>query len=270
MTVENHYENFKNRYKKEIIATSLVVLFFGGYYVGAKAFGLIDRNDAEASYYSIENKNTPLLTKLASSNSIYMSNKYIKRVRVFDEYKESLQDFLTNSTMSIREPKHFKVLYQGFSNSGVKFYTDLDVLKLEDFNSSAYYKISETVKPDFFNLIEKMLYLSSTTIKDCENWKSVNIVDLNSNVSKKIKESDFDEFASKISIVRSCGKIQPEKNLNLVKNNYTVQITTKNDITYTLYTMGKNYMKIELNGSNSEYFEVKTSGYDYIVNLMHP
>ena len=83
----------------------------------------------------------------------------------------------------------------------------------------------------------------------------------------KIKKKDFEELASKLSIVRKCGKIQPERNSKQAKKHYVVAIETNSGI-YKISTMNKNYIKIEFNDSFLEYFEVQSYFFEYLVNLM--
>lgn len=253
--------------KKEIIASSFIMLMLGGYYCGIEAYSIVIKSKGEIMQTSEENVGQSLVSKFTNSSHIYLSNEETGKIKIFDEYIKSIKDFLNISTMQIREPLSFKPIYEGLSSSGVKLYTDLDVIKFEEFDNVKYYKISEGVKEDFLNLLTKSIYFSARTLKDSKNWKEVSIVYENNNSSKVIKKKDYEEFASKISIIRSCGKIQPEKSLRNSEKNFEVIIKTKNNMTYKITIMGKDYIKIELNGKNEEYFEVKTAFYDYLSNL---
>ena len=263
----NKKRKFKSFSKKEIIASLTIVLFLGGYYCGVESYSLIINSKGEIMQTTEENTGVSLVNKFTNSSHIYLSNKESGKVKIFDEYIKSLKEFLNTSTMQIREPLSFTPTYEGLSNSGVKFYTDLDVIKFEEFESVKYYKISESVKKDFLNLLTKSIYFSTGNLKDCKNWKNVSITYKNENLTKTIKKHDYEEFASKLSLIRSCGKIQPEKSLLNAHKNFEVTIKTKHNISYNITTMGKDYIKIELNDGNQEYFEVKNVFCDYLSNL---
>lgn len=253
--------------KKEIIASSFIVLMLGGYYCGIEAYSIVMKSKGEVMQTSEENTGQSLVSKFTNSSHIYLSNEKTGKVKIFNEYIKSIKDFLNISTMQIREPLSFKPIYEGLSSSGVKFYTDLDIIKFEEFDNVKYYKVSESVKEDFLNLLTKSIYFSVDTLKDSKNWKQVSVIYEDNNLTTTIKKKDYEEFASKISILRSCGKIQPEKSLRNSQKNFKVIIKTKNDMTYKIIVMGKDYINIQLNDKNEEYFEVKTSFFDYISNL---
>lgn len=253
--------------KKEIIASSFIILMLGGYYCGIEAYSIVMKSKGEVMQTSEENTGQSLVNKFTNSSHIYLSNEETGKIKIFNEYIKSIKDFLNISTMQIREPLSFKPTYEGLSSSGVKLYTDLDIIKFEEFDNVKYYKVSESVKEDFLNLLTKSIYFSVDTLKDSKNWKQVSVLYEDNNLTTTIKKKDYEEFASKISILRSCGKIQPEKSLRNSQKNFKVIIKTKNNMTYKIIVMGKDYIKIQLNDKNEEYFEVKTSFFDYISNL---
>lgn len=253
--------------KKEILITSFITLMLSGYYCGIETYSIVIKPKGEITEYTEENTTQSLVNKFANSSHIYLSNKENQKIKVFDEYIKSIKDFLNISTMQIREPLNFNPTYEGLSGSGVKFYTDLDIIKLEDFDNIKYYKVSEGVKKDFLNLLTKSIYFSTGSLKDSKNWNSVKITYLNSNTKKNIKKRNFEDFASKISIIRSCGKIQPEKSLEKSERKFEINIKTKDNMNYKIIIMGKDYIKITLNDEIEEYFEVKSSFYDYLSNL---
>lgn len=253
--------------KKEAIASLFVALILGGYYCGIEAYSIIVKSKGEIMQTSEENVGQSLVNKFTNSTHIYLSNEETGKIKIFDEYIKSIKEFLNTSTMQIREPLSFKPIYEGLSSSGVKLYTDLDVIKFEEFDNVKYYKISEGVKDDFLNLLTKSIYFSTGSLKDSKNWKEVEILYKNNNSTKIIKKKDYEEFASKISIIRSCGKIQPEKSLSNAEKNFEISLKTKNNMTYKITIMGKDYIKIKLNEKNEEYFEVKTAFYDYLSNI---
>ena len=253
--------------KKELIASSFITLLISGYYCGVEAYSIIVKPKGEVMEIKDESTATSLVNKFTNSSHIYLSTKGTGKIKIFDEYIKSIKEFLNTSTMQIRKPLSFNPTYEGLSSSGVNLYTDLDVIKLEDFESEKYYKISEVVKDDFLNLLTKSIYFSTDALKDCKNWKSVTINYKEKNIIKNIKKNKYEDFASKISIIRNCGKIQPEKSLSKSSKTFEVTINTKNDMTYNILIMGKDYIKITLNNKNSEYFEVKNVFFDYLNNI---
>lgn len=263
----NKKKQFRKFSKKELLATMFIALLFGGYYCGIEAYSIVVKSKGDIMQTTDENTDVSLVNKFTNSSHIYISSKDTDKIKIFDEYIKSIKDFLNTSTMQIREPLSFYPTYEGLSSSGVKLYTDLDVIKFEEFDNVKYYKIAEGVKKDFLNLLTKSIYFSAGTLKDSKNWKEVIVLDKDKNISKTIRKHDYEELASKISVVRSCGKIQPEKSLANSKKKFELTIKTKNAMTYKIIIMGKDYIKIELNDGNQEYFEIKNSFYDYLTNL---
>lgn len=259
----------KPEYRKEVGVFIFILLTFGGYFTGVKASGLIQKDEiVEQSSEENKTQEYNLENKFITSSHIYISDSNVEKVKIFEDFKEYLQDFFNTSIMEIRKPSSFKSLYEGLSSSGVKMSTNLDTIKFEYLNQTTYYKIAEPVKKDFKDLLTKIIYFSPSSLKNTSNWKNVKISMSNSNVEDvKVKKKDFDEFASKISIVRKCGKIQPERNSKQAKKHYVVEIET-NSGKYKISTMNKNYIKIEFNNDFLEYFEVQPYFFEYLVNLM--
>lgn len=258
----------KAEYKKEAGVFLLVFLMFGGYFVGTKAASLIKKDDViEQTTGEDTNSKISLQNKFISGSHIYISNDKLERVKIFEDFKEYLGDFFNTSIMKIREPKSFKSSYEGLSSSGVKMSTDLDIIKFEYMDNTSYYKVAESVKNDFEDLLTKIIYFSPSSLKNSSNWKSVEVtLNKSDEISIKVKKKDFEELASKLSIVRKCGKIQPERNNEQSKKQYIVDLKTSSD-TYKISTMGKNYIKIDFNDKFTEYFEVQSYFFEYLANM---
>ena len=259
----------KPEYKKEVGVFIFVLLTFGGYFIGVKASPLIQKDEV-VEQVTEDNKelNVSLQNKFIESSHIYISDANVEKVKIFEDFKEYLQEFFNTSIMKIRQPSSFKSSYEGLSSSGVKMSTNLDVIKFEYMNQVSYYKVAESVKKDFKDLLTKIIYFSPSSLKNSSNWEDVTITLNNSDVeSIKVKKKDFEELASKVSIVRKCGKIQPEKNNSQSKKQYIVDLKTHSG-EYKISTMGKNYIKIEFNNEFLEYFEVQSYFFDYLVNIL--
>lgn len=259
----------KPEYKKEVGVFIFILLTFGGYFTGVKASSFIQKDEI-IEQVNEESKNTDvnLQNKFITSSHIYISDSNVEKVKIFEDFKEYLQDFFNTSIMKIRQPSSFKSCYEGLSSSGVKMSTDLDTIKFEYLNQTSYYKIAEPVKKNFKDLLTKIIYFSPSSLKNTSNWEHVTVSLANSNIeSIKIKKRDFDELASKVSIVRKCGKIQPERNNKQAKKQYIVEIETKSG-KYKISTMNKNYIKIEFNNDFLEYFEVQPYFFEYLSNIL--
>lgn len=262
-------KTIKSEHKKEIGVFIFILLTFGGYFIGVKTSRFIQQDEIiEQTNEEIKIQNENLENKFINSSHIYISSSDIEKVKIFEDFKENLEDFFSTSIMKIRQPSNFKSLYEGLSSSGVKMSTDLDVIKFEYLNQISYYKIAEPVKKNFEDLLTKIIYFSPSSLKNSSNWRNVTISLTNSNLeSVKIKKKDFDELASKISVVRKCGKIQPERNNEQAKKQYIVEIETKSG-KYKISTMNKNYLKIEFNDNLLEYFEVQPYFFEYLGNIL--
>lgn len=262
-------KKIKSLSRKEGMVISTIVLTLGGYYCGVKAYSVISTTKGELSEIVEENTGVSLVNKFINSSHIYLSNNDSGKIKIFDEYIQSIKEFLNISTMQIREPLDFNPVYEGLSSSGVKLYTDLDVIKFEEFDEVKYYKVSESVKKDFSNLLTKAIYFSTGSLKNSSNWSEISVTYKNKNEHKIIRKRDYEEFASKLSIIRNCGRIQPEKSLANAQRVFEISIKTKNHMLYKITIMGKDYMKIELDSQNYEYFEIKNVFYDYLSGLFN-
>lgn len=269
MSFKKEKRIIKPEYKKEVGVFIFILLTFGGYFVGVKASSIIQKDEiVEQTDNNNQSSNVSLQNKFIESSHIYMSDSDVERVKIFEDFKEYLQDFFNTSIMKIRKPTNFKSIYEGLSSSGVKMSTNLDIIKFEYMNQTSYFKIAEPVKNNFKDLLTKIIYFSPSSLKNTSNWNSLTITLNNSqDNSLKVKKRDFEELASKISIVRKCGKIQPEKNNSQSKKQYVVDLKTSSG-SYKISTMGKNYIKIEFNNEFLEYFEVQPYFFDYLSNLI--
>jgi hypothetical protein len=268
MAFNKEKRKVKDEYKIEIGVLLFTLLTFGGYFTGVKATSLIQKDEVVEETTQTSNVSTSNLeTKFISSSHIYMSDSKTNRIKIFEDFKEYLEEFFNTSIMKIRKPTSFKSTYEAVSSSGVKMSTNLDVIKFEYLNNETYYKIAETVKEDFEDLLTKIIYFSPSALKDCSKWNELTVTFEGSNLEiVRIKKRDFEELASKISIVRKCGKIQPEKNNEQTKKQYIVNLKTDSG-EYKISTMGKSYIKIEFNDEFFEYFEVQSSFFDYLSNM---
>ena len=127
-------------------------------------------------------------------------------------------------------------------------------------NEEVYYKIPVSEKTRFEKVLSGSIYTSFDFVKKYKTWKNVSVS--YNDQKKTIHKWKYDDLAYKMSSKRIVGKIQPEKNKERSKYNFTIDIQGDN-YTLKIETMGKDYVKIS-SDKGEAYYEVSIALYEYL------
>lgn len=252
----------RRKLKKSVYIVAAVILFFI-VYIGTFIYFSKDESNSKDNTVKINaaEDNRSLLKQLKDKQKLYLSDGIVSDVRVEDQLLEELK-YSFEDISKIRKPESYESTYEGYSDDGLKFSTNLDVIRIYTVNKEEYYKIPITSKEELKNLLDKSIYTSFDFIKQYKTWKDVK-VSYNS-TTKKLSKWKYDDLANTMAVKRIVGKVQPEKSKERSKYNFTIEITSDN-YEAKVEVMGANYIKIEYKGLSS-YYEVHTALHDYIKN----
>ncbi|MGL4911125.1 MAG: hypothetical protein ACRC3Y_01710 [Romboutsia sp.] len=254
----------KRKLKKSMIVLIAVVGFFIVYF-GAFNFGrYLDEKNVEPVKVQEEEDTRTLKKQISTKDKIYISDENVESIRIEEEYWEKLKVLFSEFT-KIRKPESYTPIYNGHSDDGIRFSTDLNYFRVYTVNKEEYYKIPVATKKEFKTTLGQSIYLSFDFARQYKNWKTVE-VSYGSEV-KKIHKWKFDDFSYKMGAKRIVGKVQPEKGKERSKYNFTIDIAGSY-YNLKIETMGKDYLKISAGeGENhgEAYYEVHTGLYDYLL-----
>ena len=233
----------KRKIKKSVLVAISIVAFFIIYGLAFYAGTYLDNKDKPKveSKEDEEIDNRPLMKQLSSKKKIYMSNEEVENIKVDEIYK-------------------FTPIYTGYSDDGVRFSTDLNLFRIYTVNEEVYYKIPVSEKTRFEKVLSGSIYTSFDFVKKYKTWKNVSVS--YNDQKKTIHKWKYDDLAYKMSSKRIVGKIQPEKNKERSKYNFTIDIQGDN-YTLKIETMGKDYVKIS-SDKGEAYNEVSIALYEYL------
>lgn len=250
----------KRKIKKSVFLVAAIILFFGVYIISFTLFSnKNDSNKDNAVKIQEPEDNRSLLKQLEEKDKIYLSDGTVSDVRVDEELLEELR-YSFEDISKIRKPASYESTYEGYSDDGLKFSTNLDVIRIYTVNEEEYYKIPVSSKDEFKKILDKSIYTSFDFIKQYKTWKEVKIT--YKDTTKKLSKWKYDDLANTMAAKRVVGKVQPEKSKERSKYNFVIEIKADN-YEAKVEVMGANYVKIESKGLSS-YYEVHTALHDYI------
>ena len=250
----------RRKLKKQVVLIIAIISFFAVYFFAFQFGTYLDKKNEEPVKQVEEIEDTrPLITQLKSENKIYISNSEIENIRIEENNWEEIK-YLFTKFSKIRTPEKFTPTYNGYTDKGLKFSTDLNYLRVYKVNSEEYYKVPVEEKSEFEKVLKESMYTSFDFIKQYKTWKNVTIY-YNDN-KKTIHKWKFDDLSYKMAAKRLVGKVQPEKSKERSEYNFTIDIKGEN-YEVKVETMGKDYVKI-ISGELQAYYEVYTGLFDYI------
>ncbi|WP_242824233.1 hypothetical protein [[Clostridium] dakarense] len=200
-----------------------------------------------------------LVNQISSKKKIYVSDSKVENVKIEETYWDEIKVLFSEFT-KVRKPDSFNPVYNGYSDDGVRFSTDLNYFRVYTVNKEEYYKIPVATKKEFNKLIDESIYTSFDFIKQYKGWESVEIT--YKEETKKIHKWKFDDLAYKMGAKRIVGKVQPEKSKERSDYNFTIKIKGEH-YDAKVETMSKDYVKIT-SGKAVSYYEVTPTLFDYI------
>ena len=156
-----------------------------------------------------------------------------------------------------------EVIYQCTPYIGLgKVQEALEVVNLifKKHNISTKPQATVNEKTRFEKVLSGSIYTSFDFVKKYKTWKNVSVS--YNDQKKTIHKWKYDDLAYKMSSKRIVGKIQPEKNKERSKYNFTIDIQGDN-YTLKIETMGKDYVKIS-SDKGEAYYEVSIALYEYL------
>ena len=250
----------KRKIKKSVFLVAAIILFFSVYII---SFTLFSKKESSSKDNAVKieepEDNRSLLKQLKEKDKIYLSDGIVSDVRVDEQLLEELR-YSFEDISKIRKPESYGPTYEGYSDDGLKFSTNLDVIRIYTVNEEEYYKIPVVSKDELEKLLNKSIYTSFDFIKQYKTWKEVKIT--YKDTTKNLSKWKYDDLANTMAAKRVVGKVQPEKSKQRSKYNFVIQIKADN-YEAKVEVMGANYVKIESKDLNS-YYEVHTALYDYI------
>ena len=242
----------KRKVKKSVLVAMSIVVFFVIYGLAFYLGTYLDNKDNP----KVETKEDesvderPLMKQLSSKKKIYMSNEQVENIKVDEIYWDEVKYEFTKFSQ-VRKSEKFTPIYTGYSDDGVRFSTDLNLFRIYTVNEELYYKIPISEKTQFEKVLNGSIYTSFDFVKKYKTWK--NVIISYGDEKKTIHKWKYDDLVYKMSSKRIVGKIQPEKNKDRSKYNFTLKIET----------MGKDYVKIS-SDKGEAYYEVSIALYEYL------
>ena len=232
----------KRKIKKSVLVAISIVAFFIIYGLAFYAGTYLDNKDKPKveSKEDEEIDNRPLMKQLSSKKKIYMSNEEVENIKVDEIYWDEVKYELTKFS-KVRK-------------------SDLNLFRIYTVNEEVYYKIPVSEKTRFEKVLSGSIYTSFDFVKKYKTWKNVSVS--YNDQKKTIHKWKYDDLAYKMSSKRIVGKIQPEKNKERSKYNFTIDIQGDN-YTLKIETMGKDYVKIS-SDKGEAYYEVSIALYEYL------
>ena len=251
----------KRKVKRSVLVIVSIVAFFVIYGLAFYAGTYLDNKDKPKVEVKeeVETDNRPLMNQLSSKKKIYMSNGEVENIKIDEVYWEDIK-YEFNQFSKVRNPDKFEPTYTGYSDDGVRFSTDLNLFRIYTVNQEVYYKVPVAEKTKFESLLNGSIYTSFDFVKKYKTWKNVSVS--YNDQKKTIHKWKYDDLAYKMSSKRIVGKIQPEKNKERSKYNFTIDIQGDN-YTLKIETMGKDYVKIS-SDKGEAYYEVSIALYEYL------
>lgn len=251
----------RRKVKKEFWIIGAIILFFVVYFIAFKIGRSMDE-ESSAPTKNIEEQEEDtrsLINQISSKNKIYMSDSKVENVKIEEAYWDEIKVLFSEFT-KVRKPESYNPVYNGYSDDGIRFSTDLNYFRVYTVNKEEYYKVPVATKKEFGRLIDESIYTSFDFIKQYKDWDSVSIT--YKGETKNIHKWKFDDLAYKMGSKRMVGKIQPEKSKERSKYNFTIQIKGEH-YDAKVETMSKDYVKIT-SGDAVSYYEVTPALFDYI------
>ena len=250
----------KRRIKNSVFLVAAIILFFCVYIISFTLFSKEESSSKENAVKIEEPEDSrSLLKQLEEKDKIYLSDGIVSDVRVEEQLLEELR-YSFEEISKIRKPASYESTYEGYSDDGLKFSTNLDVIRIYTVNEEEYYKIPVSSKDEFKNILDKGIYTSFDFIKQYKTWKDVKVT--YKNTTKNLSKWKYDDLANTMAAKRVVGKVQPEKSKERSEYNFVIQIKADN-YEAKVEVMGANYVKIESKGLAS-YYEVHTALYNYV------
>lgn len=253
----------KRKLKKKAAILIGVVIFFIIYFISFK-IGINMEKDKSEVPKKVETEtedNRSLMTQIKEKKKIYVSDKNVENIKIEEDMWNEVK-FFFSEFKKVRNTTSYEAIYEGYSDDGIKFSTDLNFFRVYTVNKEEYYKVPIDSKNSFKKLLDESIYTSFDLLSHYKDWKEVTIT--YGKETKKVHKWKFDDLEHKMISKRVVGKVQPEKSKERSDYNFSINIKGEN-FAVKVDTMGKDYVKVTSKKTVS-YYEVHTSLFDYLKN----
>ena len=252
----------KRKLKKGMALILGIILFFVVYLITFNRVRNLDEKNKEPVKTEEQEEDTrPLINQIKLKEKIYISDSKVENIRIEESYWSNVKVLFSEFT-KIRKPESYTPVYNGYSDDGIRFSTDLNYFRVYTVSTEEYYKVPVATKKEFDKLLGESIYLSFDFVKKYKDWETVEIS--YKGETKKIHKWKFDDLSYNMGSKRIVGKVQPQKSKERSKYNFTINIKGEH-YNAKLETMGKDYVKISQEDMKTEaYYEVLTGLYDYL------
>lgn len=201
-----------------------------------------------------------LLVRFKESKKIYISDEETENIKISGE---TLEQFKRKAEVFVKVRNlddDFKTSNKGYTDNSLNFKTDFNYFVITSGKRVENYKVPVSMKAELEAEYRKLIYTSVDFITNKENMGSIRIY--HGDESKKVWPWKKDDLIYKILYKREVGKIQPEKEFEKSKDNYTIKME-KSGVKIFIQTMGKDFIKVTC-GDNTAYYEVFPELYNYL------
>lgn len=250
----------KRKLKKSVVLTISIISFFVIYFLSFNLGTYLDtKNEKPVEKVEEEEDTRPLITQIGTKKNIYVSNLELENIKIEESsWQEIKYEF--GQFSKIRKPEIFEPTYNGYTDDGIRFSTDLNYFRVYTVNKEEYYKVPIEKKGELEVLLKESMYTSFDFVKQYKTWKSVKIT-LNDK-TKTIHKWKYDDLSYNMAAKRMVGKVQPEKSKQRSEYNFAIEIEGEK-YKINLETMGKDYVKIKCDNLEA-YYEVYTGLFEYL------
>ena len=149
----------RRKIKKSVFLIAGIIAFFIIYFISFNFFSNMEQKQGNTVKVQEKEDSRSLLKQLNDKDKIYLSDGIVSDIRAEQELLEEIR-YCFEDISKIRKPQSYKSIYEGYSDDGLKFSTDLNVMRIYTVNEEEYYKIPVTSKDELKNILNKSIYTS--------------------------------------------------------------------------------------------------------------
>lgn len=164
-----------------------------------------DKSEVPKKVEKEEEDNRSLRTQIKEKKKVYISDKNIENIKIEEDMWDEIKLFFSDFKKVRNTTSSYEAVYEGYSDDGVKFSTDLNFFRVYTVNKEEYYKVPVSSKDAFKKLLDESIYTSFDLLSHYKDWKEVTIT--YGKEIKKVHRWKFDDLAHKMISKRVVGKV---------------------------------------------------------------
>ncbi|MDX5617120.1 hypothetical protein E5F34_18050, partial [Clostridioides difficile] len=150
----------KRKLKKKAAILIGVVVFFIIYFISFR-IGINmekDKSEVPKKVEKEEEDNRSLRTQIKEKKKVYISDKNIENIKIEEDMWDEIKLFFSDFKKVRNTTSSYEAVYEGYSDDGVKFSTDLNFFRVYTVNKEEYYKVPVSSKDAFKKLLDESIY----------------------------------------------------------------------------------------------------------------